>query len=41
MCFYVDDGYSRTSFEGPDFERQLGNIEKEKGTTVITKDFQD
>jgi DNA invertase Pin-like site-specific DNA recombinase len=28
--FYVDDGYFGTSFERPDFERLLSDIEKEK-----------
>lgn len=37
--FYVDDGYSGTSFERPDFERMLGDIEKRKISTVITKDL--
>ena len=37
--FYVDDGYSGTSFERPDFERMLIDIEKRKISTVITKDL--
>lgn len=37
--FYVDDGYSGTSFERPDFERLLNDIEKGKVSTVISKDL--
>lgn len=37
--FYVDDGYSGTNFERPDFERLLSDIEKGKVKTVITKDL--
>ncbi len=37
--FYVDDGYSGTSFERPDFGRLLSDIEKGKVSTVITKDL--
>lgn len=37
--FYVDDGYSGTSFERPDFERLLDDIEKGRVSTVITKDL--
>lgn len=37
--FYVDDGYSGTSFERPDFERLLSDIEKGKVSTVVTKDL--
>lgn len=37
--FYVDDGYSGTSFERPDFERLLSDIEKGKISAVITKDL--
>lgn len=38
-AFYVDDGYSGTSFERPDFRRLLNDIEKGKVSTVITKDL--
>lgn len=37
--FYVDDGYSGTSFERPDFVRLLDDIEKGRVSTVITKDL--
>lgn len=37
--FYVDDGYSGTSFERPDFEKLLNDIEKGKVSTIITKDL--
>lgn len=38
-ALYVDDGYSGTSFERPDFERLLNDIEKGKVSTIITKDL--
>jgi DNA invertase Pin-like site-specific DNA recombinase len=38
-AFYVDDGYSGTSFERPDFERLLSDIEKGIISAVITKDL--
>lgn len=38
-AFYVDDGYSGTSFERPDFVRLINDIEKGKVSTVITKDL--
>ena len=37
--FYVDDGFSGTSFERPDFQRMLSDIEDGKIGTVITKDL--
>lgn len=35
---YVDDGYSGTSFDRPDFQRMIGDIETKKVNMVITKD---
>ena len=36
---YVDDGYSGTNFERPDFKRMLRDIEDNKIDCVITKDL--
>lgn len=36
---YVDDGYSGTSFDRPDFQRMIGDIETKKVNMVITKDL--
>ena len=36
---YVDDGWSGTSFERPDFQRMIGDIEAKKVNMVITKDL--
>ena len=35
---YVDDGWSGTSFDRPDFQRMIGDIEAKKVNMVITKD---
>ena len=36
---YIDDGFSGTSFERPDFERMISDIESKKVNMVITKDM--
>jgi len=36
---YVDDGYTGTNFERPDFRRMIADIEKGRINTVITKDM--
>jgi len=36
---YVDDGWSGTSFDRPDFKRMIADIEAGKVNMVITKDF--
>lgn len=39
IAYYVDDGYSGTNFERPDFQRLLSDIKAGKISTVITKDL--
>ena len=36
---YVDDGYTGTNFERPEFKRMLNDIENGKINMVITKDL--
>jgi DNA invertase Pin-like site-specific DNA recombinase len=36
---YIDDGYSGTSFDRPDFKRMVKDIEAGKVGTVICKDL--
>ena len=36
---YIDDGWSGTNFDRPDFQRMLGDIEDRKVNMVITKDL--
>ena len=37
--FYIDDGYSGTNYDRPDFKRMENDIETGKVGTVITKDL--
>ena len=36
---YIDDGYSGTTFDRPDFNRMIEDIEKKRVNMVITKDL--
>ena len=36
---YIDDGWSGTSFDRPDFQRMIGDIEAKRVNMVITKDL--
>ena len=36
---YVDDGWSGTNFDRPDFKRMISDMEKGKIGTIITKDL--
>ena len=37
--FYIDDGFSGTDFERPDFKRMITDIERGKINTIIVKDL--
>jgi len=37
--FYIDDGFSGTTFDRPDFNRMINDIEAGKVETVIIKDM--
>lgn len=37
--FYIDDGWSGTNFDRPDFKRMIADMEKGKIGTIITKDL--
>ena len=37
--YYVDDGYSGTNFDRPEFERMLGDIKNKKIDVIIIKDL--
>lgn len=39
LKFFIDDGYSGTSFERPGFQELINDIEKDKIGTIITKDL--
>ena len=39
IIYYVDDGYSGTTFERPGFESMIEDIRKEKISCIIVKDL--
>ena len=38
ISFYIDDGYTGTNFNRPDFQRLISDIESGEIETLITKD---
>ena len=36
---YVDDGWSGTNFERPDFQRMMDDVEANRVNYIITKDY--
>ena len=37
--FYIDDGYSGTTFDRPEFKRMIKDITEDKVNTIIVKDL--
>ena len=37
--FYIDDGFSGTNFERPDFERMMDDVKRGRIATIVTKDL--
>ena len=37
--YYIDDGYSGTNFERPDFKRLMQDVEDKKVDSIIVKDL--
>ena len=38
-AFFVDDGYSGTNFDRPDWQRLMGLVDEGKVGTIIVKDY--
>ena len=39
LGYYLDDGWSGTNFDRPDFQRMIDDIEDGKINCVVTKDY--
>lgn len=37
--YYIDDGYSGTNFNRPDFQRMMSDVDEGKVKTIIVKDY--